>query len=650
MSTPSSSIAIFLHLRHHGPLAIARILSILPASCQRFVLTAPALAAAIEPVAGTTIIPVAESWNGAVPDLPALIRSVCDPAIERVVLGCDDGLLVLPETLPAGLESDVVGIFSGPSGRTDPLYALSNFSRPDDYLTGGTLSRAGLDLLDGIVPFRFDRWLGHRLALAAARQGRSAVLLKSGFTLLPAPSQCSGADVGLTRSRAHSVLTEALAAVPALPMGEAWCGAAARAIEHIPAVTAGTFGMGQASDAVKSEIDQVMSTLTERILSSLPAATEDAIAWPPARRLAFLGIETIDEAVPLLGLMRSARDSGVTEIRFHALPAVLDALRECPGIDAVLPGLDVTSEGQRLFLSRHPEQVLERELPALADFLAGVDTVILPSREVDRMGATALAVLAGVKRRIGFSETGSPARLGRNRGFDGAMTDVIPAGGDPIASLAELLGCEPQPPDLARALALLGVSDDETAVERWLEALAGRDGPLLVLAPGACRVRRSWTTENFVTLAAAAREHCRARILVVGSGRDALRTGAGVRRALGVSALDLTGGTNLPQLYHLLKAADLCIGNQNYVTEIASAAGCPSVVVSCHPIGAAADHPDCPPQGSTRIVVRPQAAVVASCHSECRATIWPHCIVQITADRVLSEIQGLLEPGIVNEG
>jgi ADP-heptose:LPS heptosyltransferase len=641
MTAAMPGTAIFLHIRHHGPVATARILSVLPASWQRVVLTAPALAEAVEPVPGATVLPLAEAWDGTVPDLPALIRARCDPAIERVILGCDDGLLVLPETLPA-LGDASVGVFGCDDGATTPLYALSNFSRPDDYLAGGVVDRAALDLLDAITPFRFDRWLGHRLALAALHRGRQTVLIKSGFALLPSPFQCSGANVGLTRMRARPVIEEALAARPGLAMGEAWYDGARRAIGHVPRVAEATLGIGTASDLLKSEIDETISALTATIFERLPVMADGGTEPSPPRRLAFLGIETIDDAVPLLALMRIAREEGVRDIRLHGMLEVLDGLRDCPYIDATLPAVDVISEAHRLFLAQHPEQILERQLPGLIDFLTGVDTVIVPSRDVERMNVAALAKLAGVKRRIGFSETGSTVKWARNRGFDGCLTDVVQVGGDPIAKLAEILRWDRHVPDLAQAVTGSSSSGDEAAIHAWLDAPALRDGPLLVLAPGAGWARRRWTVENFGILAEEAVWRWRARIIVVGHGADTTRAGAALARRLGEGVLNLTGKANLARIFHLLKAADLCIASQNYVSDMAPVADCASIVVSCHPIGGPEDHPDNPPHATGRIVIRPQSAVATGCRAGCRSTIWPHCIVQIGPDRILSEIQALL--------
>lgn len=95
----------------------------------------------------------------------------------------------------------------------------------------------------------------------------------------------------------------------------------------------------------------------------------------------------------------------------------------------------------------------------------------------------------------------------------------------------------------------------------------------------------------------------------------------------------------------VLEQCDAFVGNDSGPAHLAAATGCAVVVVSPHPIGGDANHPNSParfaPFCKRSIVLQPEAAV--PCQACCSAED-PHCILGVTPAQVVNELLTFLNP------
>ena len=80
--------------------------------------------------------------------------------------------------------------------------------------------------------------------------------------------------------------------------------------------------------------------------------------------------------------------------------------------------------------------------------------------------------------------------------------------------------------------------------------------------------------------------------------------------------------------------------------HLAAASGCPTIEISCHPLGADPAHANspyrCSPLAARAVIIRP-AAASKGCRSGCVADT-PHCIANIPAEEVSTAALNLLGP------
>ena len=189
-----------------------------------------------------------------------------------------------------------------------------------------------------------------------------------------------------------------------------------------------------------------------------------------------------------------------------------------------------------------------------------------------------MLALFGVPRRIGFDFR----RRGRflthrlvTQGFqDRHVVDYY-------AQLLEMLGIRL----LDRHLDLPTSEEDRAAARRRLEALrVGTADRLIGLVPaggvswGIQANFRRWSEEGFVHVGRLLSERHRARILVFGEFKDS-KICAGIARAIGSSAIDLSGQTTLGQFVSLVARCDLVIANDGGPVHIAVSQDIPTVSV-----------------------------------------------------------------------
>ncbi len=179
--------------------------------------------------------------------------------------------------------------------------------------------------------------------------------------------------------------------------------------------------------------------------------------------------------------------------------------------------------------------------------------------------------------------------------------------------------------------------------------LADHGPPLVCIGIGAAQGRRCWPPERFAALARA----------LVGTGRTCALLGSPDERELARavcdlvgelledgSVVDLVGQIPLRDTAHLLGRSALYVGNDSGIGHVAAAAGTASVTISCHPVGAPADHVNAPeryaPSGDRAVVVRPARPHTSACARGCVPVDEPCCVLEVSTDAVLDASLSLL--------
>ena len=184
----------------------------------------------------------------------------------------------------------------------------------------------------------------------------------------------------------------------------------------------------------------------------------------------------------------------------------------------------------------------------------------------------------------------------------------------------------------------LSVSDNRRAEARELlraNRVSGRH-PIIALCPGSTNSRaKRWPAERYALLADRLMAECGAEVLLVGSPTEAdvsLQVGSLMRQ----KPIMLTGKTDLAQAVAVLSLVDLIVTNDTGPAHVASALGCPTLVIfgptnplttrPFSPVAEIVRHPpDCAP------------CMLRDCPIDHR------CMTAISPDEVFTRAQLLLE-------
>ena len=154
------------------------------------------------------------------------------------------------------------------------------------------------------------------------------------------------------------------------------------------------------------------------------------------------------------------------------------------------------------------------------------------------------------------------------------LLDLEPAAGHKVVQAARLLKLDGEPP------APFLFTSDKT--QGRAEALLGKGGPLLALAPGASWVGRAWPVERYSRLAARLLEHpelADGRLLIVGQAEDRAAAEA-LRRSIARDRwIDLTGERDPLVVLACLERARLFVGGAVASTHMAAMAGIPTLAL-----------------------------------------------------------------------
>jgi ADP-heptose:LPS heptosyltransferase len=183
-----------------------------------------------------------------------------------------------------------------------------------------------------------------------------------------------------------------------------------------------------------------------------------------------------------------------------------------------------------------------------------------------------------------------------------------------------------------------------------------RSGPLVAVAIGAAQGRRWWPLERYAAVIDALRESgCTAVLL---GSPDEVERGRSLRGRLAdaTSVVDLIGRIPLRETVAVIDRCALFVGNDSGLGHVAAAVGTPAVIISCHPLGAPADHVNAPeryqPVGAASVVIRPGSPTTVRCEAGCVPVDEPCCITRVPVDEVLEACRTLMaDPGpVANHG
>jgi len=121
------------------------------------------------------------------------------------------------------------------------------------------------------------------------------------------------------------------------------------------------------------------------------------------------------------------------------------------------------------------------------------------------------------------------------------------------------------------------------AAEKRAEAATAGDGPILAVAPSAEWVGKAWPVERFAEvvrrLLAQGAPLSGGRLMLLGDKADAHAVGAVRSSARKDLVIDLVGRADLLTSFAALKRARLYIGNDTGYSQLAAAAGVPTLVL-----------------------------------------------------------------------
>ncbi|HET9670296.1 MAG TPA: glycosyltransferase family 9 protein [Casimicrobiaceae bacterium] len=162
-------------------------------------------------------------------------------------------------------------------------------------------------------------------------------------------------------------------------------------------------------------------------------------------------------------------------------------------------------------------------------------------------------------------------------------------------------------------------------------------GRFACVHPGARLYTRRWLPEYFAVVAEEIARH-RVRVVLTGSGEEALLTRRIARMLPAASVVDLAGQTRLGVFAAMLAQARLLVSNDTGVSHVAAALRVPSIVVSC-----GADPRRFAPLDHALHEVLHHPVGCRPCH-HVHCPIGHPCAHKLTPDRVVARVRARLAP------
>lgn len=270
---------------------------------------------------------------------------------------------------------------------------------------------------------------------------------------------------------------------------------------------------------------------------------------------------------------------------------------------------------------------------AKREFAGRIDLAIQPTWDADPEFATLLTFLSGAPRRIGYSERSSSIKRWCNFGQDHLFTDLLPAGGvkHEVERGLDIVRYLVGHVDNALPEVWPSAADQERAAAFLSKRDVSADATLVAFGIGGSQGRRHWPYYGDLIQSLYPRAGF-TPVLIAGPEDRPLVHRITASAPTAVVADELS----LATVACLLAKCSLFVGNDSGPMHLAAAVQCPTIEISCHPVGANPAHGNSPdrfgPVGSRKAILRPTAASEA-CRAGCIAEV-PHCIANIKAEEV----------------
>ena len=331
------------------------------------------------------------------------------------------------------------------------------------------------------------------------------------------------------------------------------------------------------------------------------------------------------------------------EITVVVLDRVFDLAATCPFVDRAI-SVSRADRRRVVFAAANVE-----ELAAFRrDYLGQrFDLALVPRWDADFNGALQVAFGSWAPAIVGFSERSAPRRGILNRGEDRFYSHAIvdrrlvheaDRGLALIEALAGRITAVPVRVDFT--------TGDANEADCFLDNAGVQSSRLLAVAPFGSRGRSTLPPARLARIVQRLAKAFDLGIVVIGGPREAERAAAFARK-VGHDAVSGAGMLGMRGSAALIARASAFIGMDSGPAHIAAAVGTPVAVLSCHPVGGAADHANAPerfaPRGSAgaAVVIRP-ARTTAPCRGGCAANE-AHCILALDETLLWPQLADFIE-------
>lgn len=360
----------------------------------------------------------------------------------------------------------------------------------------------------------------------------------------------------------------------------------------------------------------LLISLLARVANRRPAD----FSFGTAQRLLVLKLDEIGDFIMSTAFLRELRRNAPrAEIVLVVKPAIFNLAETCPYVNRVL-----------IFdwdASRHLFPVLGRQWRGLRLAMTRLrrrhfDVAFIPRWDADTYHATQLAVYAGARAIVAYSEKCTAIKRVVNRGYDRLVSCVIPptadSGHETERSLAMIERCGGVV--ASSALEIWPTEDDRS----FARANLAEGWVYVAMATGASKSIKCWPRERFGELAVWLTEKYRLKVVLFG-----LKTDPALE-----NVASFLGQTTLRQAAAMFARCVLYIGNDSGLKHIAAAVKTPVIEISPFRRGGAPNHPNSPVRFRARDVnqrvVQPPPGV-----GEC-------AIEEVTLDAVKTAVEEML--------
>jgi lipopolysaccharide heptosyltransferase II len=254
------------------------------------------------------------------------------------------------------------------------------------------------------------------------------------------------------------------------------------------------------------------------------------------------------------------------------------------------------------------------------------------------------AYCAGIKRRVGYGHNREMSGLflnerymTRQEYFDPNVPHI-----EHHAKLAQMIGCTDTAYDIEAPIVPPEIEGKIAAMIR--SGFSAPEHPIVAIAPGTQWESKLWPNENWVSLISTILSRTNLNILMVGSKGD-MPLNARILQAfpsasLNGRVLDISGKTNIREMYSVYRNVAAAIGADSAPQHIAGAVKTPCVIA----LFGATSNLRTPPFGSpvTVSLTAEEQLPCQPCHKKSCALGTTECMTRVTPERVFGElIKGL---------